>query len=116
MKTTTDEMEKEEVINIMARVFAIDPSTITLDARMEDLAEDSVQLFALILAFEEYYSTQIEYDDLVSIDTVGDVVSYVSMQKLKHTPPHTSHISALIFEDPADVPALWDRRGVPTSM
>lgn len=81
MKTDAHEKEKEEVIKIMARVFAIDPSTITLDVRIEDLAEDSVQLFALILAFEEYYGTQVEYEDLVSIDTVGDIISYVSARK-----------------------------------
>lgn len=58
---------------------------ITLESKIEDLTNDSIQLFELILAFEREFKAEADYTDLMSIETVADVVAYLE----KRYPPET---------------------------
>ena len=44
----------------------------------EDLGADSLDLFELVMAFEEEFGTEIPSEDLEQITTVGAVVEYLS--------------------------------------
>ena len=46
-----------------------------------DLGADSLDLFELVMAFEEAFEIEIPSEDLEEIKTVGDVVSYVESHK-----------------------------------
>lgn len=67
----------DRVIRIVSQSLALAPAQVTPSARLEDLARDSVELFGLILAFEQDFNAQVQYEDLVHIETVGDIIQYV---------------------------------------
>ena len=46
-----------------------------------NLGADSLDLFELVMAFEEAFEIEIPSEDLEEIKTVGDVVSYVESHK-----------------------------------
>ncbi|MGN1146595.1 MAG: acyl carrier protein [Acetatifactor sp.] len=43
----------------------------------EDLGADSLDLFELVMAFEEEYGIEIPAEDLEKIATVGDIIEYM---------------------------------------
>lgn len=43
----------------------------------EDLGADSLDLFELVMAFEEEYDIEIPTEDLEKIVTVGDIMEYM---------------------------------------
>ena len=43
----------------------------------EDLEVDSLDLFELVMAFEEAYNVEIPSEDLEKLETVGDVMDYI---------------------------------------
>lgn len=43
----------------------------------EDLGADSLDLFELVMAFEEEYGIEIPSEDLEKIVTVGDIMTYM---------------------------------------
>lgn len=43
----------------------------------DDLGADSLDLFELVMAFEEEYSIEIPTEDLEKIATVGDIITYM---------------------------------------
>ncbi|MBQ2803085.1 MAG: acyl carrier protein [Lachnospiraceae bacterium] len=43
----------------------------------DDLGADSLDLFELVMAFEEEYSIEIPTEDLENIVTVGDIMEYM---------------------------------------
>lgn len=43
----------------------------------EDLNADSLDLFELVMAFEEEYGVEIPAEDLTKLETVGDVINYL---------------------------------------
>ena len=69
----------EKVVSIMENVLNIDGTDITEATDFkDDLGLDSLDLFELVMAFEEEYGIEIPQDDLDNIATVGDVVEYLS--------------------------------------
>lgn len=69
---------ENKVFRIIADTLGIKKERISLDSRIEELARDSIQLFELILAFEKEFRQKADYEDLINIETVGDIVKYVS--------------------------------------
>lgn len=68
------------VIDFMAdklNLSAIEALKITDLTKIKDLSEDSIQLFELLIAFEDKYNFQIGYDDVLNLQTVGDIVVYL---------------------------------------
>ena len=47
----------------------------------EDLGADSLDLFEMVMAFEEAFEVEIPSEDLEQITTVGDVVNYIESHK-----------------------------------
>lgn len=43
----------------------------------DDLGVDSLDLFELVMAFEEEYKIEIPTEDLENIKTVGDIIEYM---------------------------------------
>lgn len=71
-------MVLEQVKNIIEEQLGVDASEITEDsAFIEDLGADSLDIVELIMAFESEFDMEIEDDEVESISTVGDVVSYI---------------------------------------
>ena len=47
----------------------------------DDLGADSLDLFEMVMAFEEHFGVDIPAEDLEQLKTVGDVMSYVESHK-----------------------------------
>ena len=47
----------------------------------EDLGADSLDLFEMVMAFEEAFEVEIPSEDLEQIQTVGDVAAYLEAHK-----------------------------------
>ena len=59
-----------------------DAGTITEETSFkEDLGADSLDLFEMVMAFEEAFEVEIPSEDLEQIQTVGDVVKYLEAHK-----------------------------------
>lgn len=43
----------------------------------EDLGVDSLDLFELVMTFEEEYGIEIPTEDLENMNTVGDIITYM---------------------------------------
>ncbi|MGC8837348.1 MAG: acyl carrier protein [Anaerolineae bacterium] len=68
----------EKVKAIIVEEMGISPDKITMDADFrEDLEADSLDLIALVSAFEEAFGGQIPDEDIATIKTVGDAVRYI---------------------------------------
>lgn len=71
------EKTKKEVIRFVAETLQKDETTIVPDSEINDLSNDSIQLFELLLAFENKYNVEVDYDDAVQFNTIEDVIQYV---------------------------------------
>ena len=65
----------EKIKEITAESLGADAGTIT-----EETA-DSLDLFEMVMAFEEAFEVEIPSEDLEQIQTVGDVVKYLEAHK-----------------------------------
>ena len=68
----------ERVVEIIKEQLNLDGVAITEDSSFkDDLGADSLDLFELVMAFEEEYGVEIPSEDLEKITTVGDIVEYM---------------------------------------
>ena len=68
----------ERVIQIIQEQLNLDGVEITEDSSFkDDLGADSLDLFELVMAFEEEYGVEIPSEDLEKILTVNDVIKYL---------------------------------------
>ena len=68
----------ERVVEIIKEQLNLDGVEITEDSSFkDDLGADSLDLFELVMAFEEEYGVEIPSEDLEKITTVGDIVEYM---------------------------------------
>lgn len=68
----------EKIKEIVAEQLNIAEEGITLETSFkEDLGADSLDLFELVMAFEDAYSVEIPSEDLEKLVTVGDVIDYL---------------------------------------
>ena len=66
-------LEKEK--EIIAKQLNLDVDEITESTSFkDDLGADSLDLFELVMAFEEEYDIEIPSEDLEDIATVGDII------------------------------------------
>ena len=67
----------EKVKEIVAESLNVEESTLSETTSFkEDLGADSLDLFEMVMAFEEAFEVEIPSEDLEQITTVGDVVKY----------------------------------------
>ena len=72
----------EEIKAIVAENLGADKASITPETYFsEDLKADSLDLFEMVMAFEEHFGVDIPAEDLEQLKTVGDVMSYVESHK-----------------------------------
>ena len=72
----------EKVKEIVADSLGADSNTITeATSFKDDLGADSLDLFEVVMAFEEEFDVEIPSEDLEHIATVGDVVKYLEAHK-----------------------------------
>lgn len=68
----------EKMKEIIADQLGVSEDEVTLEASFkEDLDDDSLDLFELVMALEEEYDVEIPSDDLAELNTVGDVINYL---------------------------------------
>lgn len=67
---------EERVITLIAKTLHQEKAMIHLTTKIEDLAEDSIALFGLITAFEKEFELEVNYENLLDIETVGDIIRY----------------------------------------
>lgn len=68
----------EKVKEIIEEQLNLDGVEITEASRFkEDLEADSLDLFELVMAFEEEFQVEIPSEDLAGIKTVGDIMNYM---------------------------------------
>ncbi len=68
----------EKVKEIVADALGADVETLTAETSFkEDLAADSLDLFEMVMAFEEESGKEIPTEDLEKLKTLGDVVAYL---------------------------------------
>lgn len=69
---------KEKVLEVIADQFGLDIDELNEDLSFkEDLEADSIQLMELVMTLEEEFDTEIDEEDIESIETVGDVIEYI---------------------------------------
>ena len=70
---------EERVAAVTARVLQLDPSEVTLDKTFTvDLGAESVQSIELVASFEEEFGIEMEEDAALSVESVGDAVTFVT--------------------------------------
>ncbi len=68
----------EKVKEIIADQLSIDAEEITEESSFkDDLNADSLDLFEIVMAFEEEYEVELPSEDLEKISTVGDIIQYL---------------------------------------
>lgn len=68
----------ERVKEIIEEQLNLEGVEITMETRFkEDLEADSLDLFELVMAFEEEYGVEIPSEDLEKITTVGAIIEYM---------------------------------------
>ncbi len=68
----------ERVIEIIKEQLNLEGIEITEETSFkDDLGADSLDLFELVMAFEEEYEVEIPTEDIESITTVGGIVEYM---------------------------------------
>lgn len=72
----------EKVKEIVAESLNVEESTLSETTSFkEDLGADSLDLFEMVMVFEEAFEVEIPSEDLEQITTVGDVVKYIESHK-----------------------------------
>ena len=72
----------EKVKEIVAESLNVEESTLSETTSFkEDLGADSLDLFEMVMAFEEAFEVEIPSEDPEQITTVGDVVKYIESHK-----------------------------------
>jgi acyl carrier protein len=66
-----------EVIEIFSKQLNKPKEQINEQDTIADLADDSIQLFELLTAFENHYQLRASYADVINLETVLDVAKYV---------------------------------------
>lgn len=74
----------EKISEIIQEQLNLDGVTITEDSSFkDDLGADSLDLFELVMAFEEEYGIEIPSEDLENITTVGAVIEYIKSKGIE---------------------------------
>ena len=68
----------EKVKEIIADQLSISAAELTEETSFkDDLGADSLDLFEIVMAFEEEYNVELPTEELENINTVGDIIQYL---------------------------------------
>ncbi len=74
----------DKIRGIIATQLNVEAESITEASNFkEDLGADSLDLFEMVMAFEDEYGVEIPAEDLEKILTVGDVVDYLKTKDVE---------------------------------
>ena len=74
----------EKIADIIREQLNLDDVEITEETSFkDDLQADSLDLFELVMAFEEEYGIEIPSEDLEKLATVADVMEYIEEQGIE---------------------------------
>lgn len=69
----------ERVVAVTSRVLRVDPSEIKPEHVFStDLGAESVQSVELVAMFEEEFGIEMDEDEALSVETVGDAADYIA--------------------------------------
>ena len=72
----------EELRAIVAENLGVEESELTMETSFrEDLEADSLDLFEMVMMFEEEFGQEIPSEDLEKLTTIGAVVEYLEVAK-----------------------------------
>ena len=72
----------EKIQELVSENLGIEPEKVVESASFkDDLGEDSLYLFELVMGLEEEFGVKIPTEDLEKINTVGDVIDYINNNK-----------------------------------
>lgn len=72
----------EKITELIVNEVGVEAEAVTLEASFkEDLGIDSLDLFELVMAFEENFGVEIPNEDLEQITTVGSLIEYIEKHK-----------------------------------
>lgn len=72
----------EKIVEIIEEKLSLEGTEITEATRFkEDLEADSLDLFDMVMEFEEEFKIEIPSEDLEKLLTVGDVVNYIKAKQ-----------------------------------
>ena len=70
---------QQRVIDVTARVLHLDPGEIAPENTFTtDLGAESVQSVELVAMFEEEFGIEMDEDEALSVQTVGDAAKYIA--------------------------------------
>jgi len=68
----------ERVRRVTARLLKVDPESVKPESHfVRDLGAESIQSIELVAAFEEEFDIEMDQDEALSVQTVGDAVAYI---------------------------------------
>ena len=67
---------RAHIVSIIADTLKLAPEKIMDDAKLIELAPDSIALFELLINFEKALGQTVRYEDVAHIETVGDIVAF----------------------------------------
>ncbi len=71
-------MTFDTVKEMIAEQLRVDPAKITENSRLvEDLNADSANIMVMIMDLEDRFGITVEDDQIMKLQTVGDVVHYI---------------------------------------
>jgi len=68
----------DKVKQVVVDVLKVDPERVTPESRFTvDLGAESMQSVELVAAFEEAFDIEMDEDEALAVQTVGDAVRYI---------------------------------------
>lgn len=68
----------DKIRDIVAEQLNVDPETITMKTRFDELNADSLDVVEVIMTLEQEFDIQIPDEDAEKIKDIGAVVDYIS--------------------------------------
>ncbi len=72
-----------KVVAIIADKLQADPQTVTVQATLQDLGADSLDMAEIIIKIEEELRIEIDDEQAEKLNNVGNVVDYVHVLRAK---------------------------------
>ncbi len=68
----------ERVKKVTAQILKVDPDQIKPESHfVRDLGAESIQSIELVAAFEEEFDIEMDQDEALAVQTVGEAVEYI---------------------------------------
>lgn len=68
----------KKIRDIVAEQLSVEPETITMDTRFDELNADSLDVVEVIMTLEQEFDIQIPDEEAEKIKDIGAVVDYIS--------------------------------------